>query len=199
MKIPYIALACLAARAAWAQPGDAMIPPAPTETATFAGGCFWCIEEIFRQQPGVLKVVSGYTGGETKNPTYREVCTGDTGHAEAIQISFDPQRISFADLLAVFWKAHDPTQLNRQGADVGTQYRSAIVTHSEAQAAAAQAAKAAETASGRHARPIVTEIVPASVFYPAEDYHQEYYRQNKRAPYCRAVIQPKLKKLGLED
>ena len=199
MKIPYIALACLAARAAWAQPGDAMIPPAPTETATFAGGCFWCIEEIFRQQPGVLKVVSGYTGGETKNPTYREVCTGDTGHAEAIQISFDPQRISFADLLAVFWKAHDPTQLNRQGADVGTQYRSAIFTHSEAQAAAAQAAKAAENESGRHARPIVTEIAPASEFYPAEDYHQEYYRNNRRAPYCRAVIQPKLKKLGLKD
>ena len=199
MKIPYIALACLAARAAWAQPGQIMTTSGPTETATLAGGCFWCIEEIFRQQPGVLKVVSGYTGGETKNPTYREVCTGDTGHAEAIQISFDPQRISFADLLAVFWKAHDPTQLNRQGADVGTQYRSAIFTHSEAQAAAAQAAKAAENASGRHARPIVTEIVPARVFYPAEDYHQEYYRQNKRAPYCRAVIQPKLKKLGLED
>ncbi|MGD9612345.1 MAG: peptide-methionine (S)-S-oxide reductase MsrA [Kiritimatiellia bacterium] len=199
MKIPYIALACLAAQAAWAQPGDAMTPPTPTETATFAGGCFWCIEEIFRQQPGVHKVVSGYTGGQTKNPTYREVSAGDTGHAEAIQIAFDPQRISYADLLAVFWKAHDPTQLNRQGADVGTQYRSAIFTHSEAQAAAAQEAKAAENASGRHGRPVVTEIVPAAEFYPAEDYHQEYYRNNRRAPYCRAVIQPKLKKLGLKD
>lgn len=199
MKSLVLALAMFAALATPAQSGDDMNATAPTETATFAGGCFWCIEEIFRQQPGVLKVVSGYTGGETKNPTYREVCAGDTGHAEAIQITFDPQKIAYADLLAVFWKAHDPTQLNRQGADVGTQYRSAIFTHSEAQAAAAQAAKAAENDSGRHARPLVTEIVPAGTFYPAEDYHQEYYRNNRRAPYCRAVIQPKLKKLGLED
>ena len=176
-----------------------MTTPAPTETATFAGGCFWCIEEIFRQQPGVRKVVSGYTGGTVKNPTYAQVCEGDTGHAEAIQIVFDPQKISYADLLATFWKAHDPTQLNRQGADVGTQYRSAIFTHSDAQQAAATASRDAENASGRHARPIVTEIAPATEFYPAEDYHQEYYRLNKRAPYCRAVIQPKLKKLGLED
>ena len=199
MKSLVLALAMFAALATPAQSGDDMNATAPTETATFAGGCFWCIEEIFRQQPGVLKVVSGYTGGETKNPTYREVCTGDTGHAEAIQITFDPQKIAYADLLAVFWKAHDPTQLNRQGADVGTQYRSAIFTHSEAQAAAAQADKAAENDSGRHARPLVTEIVPAGTFYPAEDYHQEYYRNNRRAPYCRAVIQPKLKKLGLQD
>ena len=199
MKSLVLALAMFAALATPAQSGDDMNATAPTETATFAGGCFWCIEESFRQQPGVLKVVSGYTGGETKNPTYREVCTGDTGHAEAIQITFDPQQIAYADLLAVFWKAHDPTQLNRQGADVGTQYRSAIFTHSEAQAAAAQAAKAAENASDRRARPIVTEIVPVGTFYPAEDYHQEYYRNNRRAPYCRAVIQPKLKKLGLKD
>ncbi len=199
MKSLVLALAMFAALATPAQSGDDMNATAPTETATFAGGCFWCIEEIFRQQPGVLKVVSGYTGGETKNPTYREVCAGDTGHAEAIQITFDPQKIAYADLLAVFWKAHDPTQLNRQGADVGTQYRSAIFTHSEAQAAAAQAAKAAENDSGRHARPLVTEIVPAGTFYPAEDYHQEYYRNNRRAPYCRAVIQPKLKKLGLQE
>lgn len=199
MKWISFILALFAATTAPAQSGADMNPAAPTETATFAGGCFWCIEEIFRQQPGVLKVVSGYTGGETKNPTYREVCTGDTGHAEAVQITFDPLKISYTGLLAVFWKAHDPTQLNRQGADVGTQYRSAIFTHSEAQAAAAQAAKAAENASDRRARPIVTEIVPAGTFYPAEDYHQEYYRLNKRAPYCRAVIQPKLKKLGLEE
>ena len=199
MKSLVLALAMFAALATPAQSGDDMNATAPTETATFAGGCFWCIEEIFRQQPGVLKVVSGYTGGETKNPTYREVCAGDTGHAEAIQITFDPQKIAYADLLAVFWKAHDPTQLNRQGADVGTQYRSAIFTHSEAQAAAAQADKAAENDSGRHARPLVTEIVPAGTFYPAEDYHQEYYRNNRRAPYCRAVIQPKLKKLGLQE
>ena len=199
MKSLLLTLAMVAAASAAAQPGDAMKPPAPTETATFAGGCFWCIEEIFRQQPGVHKVVSGYTGGETRNPTYREVSAGGTGHAEAIQIAFDPQQVSYADLLAVFWKAHDPTQLNRQGADVGTQYRSAIFTHSEAQAAAAQAARDAENASGRHARKIVTEITPAKEFHVAEDYHQEYYRLNKRAPYCRAVIQPKLKKLGLED
>ena len=199
MKIPYIALACLAARAAWAQPGDAMIPPAPTETATLAGGCFWCIEEIFRQQPGVLKVVSGYTGGTVQNPTYAQVSAGKTGHAEAIQISFDPQKITYDKLLEVFWTAHDPTQLNRQGADVGPQYRSAIFTHSEAQQILARTSLEAENGSGRHARKIVTEIVPAGVFYPAEDYHQEYYRNNKRAPYCRAVIQPKLKKLGLED
>lgn len=176
-----------------------MTASASTETATFAGGCFWCIEEIFRQQPGVLKVVSGYVGGTVENPTYAQVCEGGTGHAEAVQISFDPQRISYADLLATFWKAHDPTQLNRQGADVGTQYRSAIFTHSDAQLAAARASLEAEDASGRHARKIVTEITPAMEFYPAEDYHQEYYRLNKRAPYCRAVIQPKLKKLGLEE
>lgn len=199
MKIPYIALACLAARAAWAQPGEIMTTPAPTETATLAGGCFWCIEEIFRQQPGVLKVVSGYTGGTVPNPTYAQVCGGDTGHAEAIQIAFDPQKTNYEKLLDVFWTAHDPTQLNRQGADVGTQYRSAIFTHSEAQQIIARASLETENASGRHARKIATEITPATTFYPAEDYHQEYYRLNKRAPYCRAVIQPKLKKLGLED
>ncbi len=176
-----------------------MKPAIPTETATFAGGCFWCIEEVFRQQPGVVSVVSGYTGGHTAHPTYAQVCEGDTGHAEAIQIIFDPQAISYSQLLEVFWKSHDPTQLNRQGADVGTQYRSAIFTHSEAQAEAAQASLAAENASGRHARPIVTEISPAAPFYPAEDYHQEYYRLNKRAPYCQMVIRPKLKKLGLEE
>ena len=199
MKRLLFTLALLAAMAAPALSGDDMDATAPTETATFAGGCFWCFEEIFRQQPGVLKVVSGFTGGDTKNPTYREVCAGDTGHAEAVQIVFDPRKISYDDLLAVFWKAHDPTQLNRQGADVGTQYRSAIFTHSEAQRAAAEASKAAAGRSGHFDRPIVTEIVPAAEFYPAEDYHQDYYRNNRRAPYCRAVIQPKLKKLGLEE
>lgn len=176
-----------------------MTTPAPTETATFAAGCFWCIEEIFRQQPGVLSVTSGYTGGTLKNPTYAQVCQGDTGHAEALRIVFDPQKISYEKLLDIFWKAHDPTQLNRQGADVGTQYRSAIFTHSEAQRIAAEASKAAANASGHFAKPVVTEITPASEFYSAEDYHQEYYRNNKRAPYCRMVIQPKLKKLGLEE
>ena len=176
-----------------------MNPAPPKETATFAGGCFWCIEEIFRQQPGVLNVTSGYTGGEMPHPTYAQVCDGDTGHAEAIQITFDPQTTSYAKLLEVFWKSHDPTQLNRQGADIGTQYRSAIFTHSDAQAEAARASLAAENASGRHARPLVTTISPAAPFYPAEDYHQEYYRRNQRAPYCRMVIQPKLKKLGLAE
>ena len=174
-------------------------PPPQTETATFAAGCFWCVEEIFRQQPGVLGVVSGYIGGQTPNPTYAQVCDGDTGHAEAIQITFDPNRVSYDALIALFWKAHDPTQLNRQGADVGTQYRSAIFTHSPAQLAAAQSALEAENRSGRHPRPIVTQIVPATQFYPAEPYHQNYYATNRDAPYCRAVIRPKLEKLGLSQ
>ncbi len=207
MKLLTAILALLAAAPALAQPNapaprpgeDAMTAPAPTETATFAAGCFWCIEEIFRQQPGVFKVTSGYTGGTVPDPTYAQVCDGDTGHAEALRIEFDPQKISFEKLLALFWKAHDPTQLNRQGADVGTQYRSAIFTHSDGQLAAAQTSRDAENKSGRHARPIVTEIAPAGKFYPAEDYHQGYYRNNRNAPYCRFVIQPKLKKLGLED
>ncbi len=176
-----------------------MNPPAPTEIATFAGGCFWCIEEIFRQQPGVTQVRSGYIGGTIPHPTYQQVCEGDTGHAEAIQITFDPRQISYRKLVDIFWTAHDPTQLNRQGADVGTQYRSAIFTHSGAQQEAAQDSLRAEDQSGRHARKIVTRIEPATEFFPAEDYHQEYYRNNKRAPYCQAVIRPKLKKLGLEN
>ena len=199
MKPLALSLVLLAASAAQAQPGDAMTAPAPTETATFAAGCFWCIEEIFRQQPGVIRVASGYTGGTTKNPTYAQVCAGNTGHAEAIQVVFDPQKIPYEKLLGVFWKAHDPTQLNRQGADVGTQYRSAIFTHSDAQKATAQATLEAENKSGHYDRPVATEITPATEFYPAEDYHQEYYRLNKRAPYCRFVIQPKLRKLGLEE
>ena len=184
MKIPYIVLICLAASATQAQPGDAMTEADRTETATFAGGCFWCIEEIFRQQPGVRRVTSGYTGGHVENPTYAQVCSGTTGHAEAIRVEFDPQGISYRSLLDVFWKAHDPTQLNRQGADVGTQYRSAVFTHSEAQAAAARESLEAEEASGRHARKIVTEITPAPVFWPAEDYHQRYYQKKGSTPYC---------------
>jgi len=170
-----------------------------TELATFAGGCFWCIEEIFRQQPGVVKVTSGYTGGTVKDPTYAQMCAGDTGHAEALRIEFDPQKTSYENLLAVFWKAHDPTTLNRQGADVGTQYRSAIFTHSDAQAAAARTSLEAENKSGHFSKPIVTEITSAGPFYPAEDYHQLYYQNNKNAPYCRFVIRPKLEKLGLDD
>ena len=176
-----------------------MNAPAQTETATLAGGCFWCTEEIFRQQPGVIQVRSGYIGGTVPHPMYRQVCEGDTGHAEAVEVTFDPQQVSYGKLLDVFWTAHDPTQLNRQGADVGTQYRSAIFTHSEAQQAVAQASLRAEDQSGRHARKIATVIEPATEFFPAEDYHQEYYLNNKRAPYCQAVIRPKLKKLGLEN
>lgn len=197
-RLPII-LACAAASLVQALPGGAMPAPHTAETATFAGGCFWCLDEVFRQQVGVLKVTSGYTGGETRNPTYREVCAGDTGHAEAVQIVFNPQRISYNTLLQVFWKTHDPTQFNRQGADIGTQYRSAIFIHSDAQATAARASLAAEDQSGRHAGRVVTEIAPAGEFYPAEEYHQGYYRNNRQAPYCRAVIQPKLKKLGLAD
>ena len=199
MKFIAYATACLAICVAQAQSGEPMDSPAQTEIATFAGGCFWCIEEIFRQQPGVTLVRSGYIGGTVPNPTYRQVCEGDTGHAEAVQITFDPRQISYAQLLDVFWSAHDPTQLNRQGADVGTQYRSAIFTHSEAQQSAAQASLRAEDQSGRHTKRIVTILEPATEFFPAEGYHQEYYLNNKRAPYCQAVIRPKLKKLGLNE
>ena len=192
-------LTLFTALAASTPSGAALEPSAPeTETATFAGGCFWCIEEIFRQQPGVLRVTSGYVGGHVDNPTYAQVSSGRSGHAEAVQVVLDPRLTTYDALLSVFWRAHDPTQLNRQGADVGTQYRSAIFTHSEAQQAAARASLAAENASGRHRGNIVTEITPASAFYPAESYHRDYYRQNRSAPYCRAVIQPKLQKLGLE-
>lgn len=189
----------LAVSAAGRPLGEAMTPSHPTETATFAGGCFWCIEEVFRQQPGVIRVTSGYIGGQVANPTYAQVSSGRTGHAEAVEVVFDPGATTYENLLAVFWKAHDPTQLNRQGADVGTQYRSAIFTHSDRQQAAAQAALEAEDQSGRPARKIVTEIVAATPFYPAEDYHQDYYRTNRRAPYCQAVIRPKLRKLGLAE
>ena len=168
-----------------------------TETATFASGCFWCTEAVFEQMPGVLKVTSGYTGGHVAHPTYEQVCGGDTGHAEATQIEFDPTKTSFEKLLGTFWHAHDPTQLNRQGNDVGTQYRSAIFYHGAEQKKIAEESK--KKAAADFSDPIVTEIVPAGIFYPAEDYHQEYYRLHKRQPYCQYVIRPKLKKLGLEE
>lgn len=164
------------------------------ETATFANGCFWCTEAIFQQVKGVEKVVSGYIGGSVKNPTYREVCTGLTGHAEAIQIEFDPKQVSFSDLLEIFWQTHDPTTLNRQGADEGTQYRSAVFYHSEEQKKLANHYKEKLDASGAFDNPIVTEITAASVFYPAENYHQNYYNLNGKAPYCSYVIAPKLDK-----
>ncbi len=164
------------------------------ETATLAGGCFWCLETVFNRLRGVASAVSGYMGGHTPNPTYQAVCNGDTGHAEVVQVDFDPEVISFRELLDVFFTIHDPTQLNRQGNDVGTQYRSAIFWHTPAQQAAADAAIAALTASRQHDAPIVTEVTEATTFYPAEDYHQRYYEQNPHQPYCRFVVAPKVAK-----
>ena len=164
-----------------------------TELATFGGGCFWCLEAVFERLDGVKSVTSGYAGGTKENPTYKEVCTGVTGHAEVIQIEFDPHKISYEKLLEVFWEAHDPTTMNRQGADAGTQYRSVILYHNDAQKQAAEKAK--ELAQWRFPRPIVTEIVPLTKFFKAEEYHQDYFRKNPNAPYCAVVISPKLEKL----
>ena len=166
-----------------------------TDTATFGTGCFWCTEAIFEQLNGVLKVTSGYSGGQTQNPTYKEVCTGKTGHAESVQVVYEPGKISFDELLEVFWQVHDPTTLNRQGADVGTQYRSAIFYHNEEQKQKAEKYKAELQKSGAFDKPIVTEITPFSKFFTAENYHQEYYELNKNTnPYCSVVIRPKLEK-----
>jgi peptide-methionine (S)-S-oxide reductase len=165
-----------------------------TDTVTFGSGCFWCTEAIFQQLNGVLKVESGYSGGARPNPTYEQVSSGASGHAEVTQITYDPSVITFEDLLEVFWKTHDPTTLNRQGADVGTQYRSVIFYHNEAQKQLAESYKAKLDASGAWNNPIVTEISAFKAFYKAEDYHQNYYNNNKRAPYCTFVIGPKLEK-----
>jgi len=163
-----------------------------TENATLAGGCFWCIEAVFKDLKGVERVLPGYTGGQMKNPTYEDVCTGNTGHAEALHIAFDPDLISYGDLLDVFFTVHDPTQLNRQGGDLGTQYRSAIFYHSEEQRAEAEAAiaRARKIWDGE----IVTEITPAGEFWPAEAYHRDYFETNPDTPYCSAVIAPKVSK-----
>lgn len=165
------------------------------DTATFANGCFWCTEAIFADLKGVIKVTSGYTGGHVPNPTYEEVCKGTTGHAECLQIIYDPTQISFDELLEVFWGTHDPTTLNRQGADVGTQYRSAVFYHNEEQKTKAQGYKEALDKSGAFPDPIVTEITPFDVFYSAEDYHQNYFANNEnKNPYCKIVIRPKVDK-----
>ena len=164
-----------------------------TELATFGGGCFWCMEAVYDRLPGVIAVTSGYAGGHTENPTYHQVCGGDTGHAEVTQIKFDPAKISYAQLLDVFWQAHDPTTLNRQGTDSGTQYRSIILFHNEKQKFVAEKSKL-ETQK-TFTKPIVTEIVPLKEFFPAEDYHQGYFDANGHAPYCQMVIAPKLEKL----
>lgn len=164
------------------------------EVITLGAGCFWCVEAIFQQVEGVLKVESGYSGGLVKNPSYKDVCTGMTGHAEVVQVSYDPKKISFDKILEIFWKTHDPTTLNRQGADEGTQYRSAVFYHNEAQKATAEAWKAKLNGEHVFPNPIVTEIVPFKVFYAAEDYHQDYYDLNGHNPYCQVVIKPKLDK-----
>ncbi|WP_394334435.1 peptide-methionine (S)-S-oxide reductase MsrA [Reichenbachiella faecimaris] len=164
------------------------------EIATFGNGCFWCTEAIFQELNGVSKAVSGYMGGEVKNPTYKEVCSGTTGHAEVLQITYDPSVITFDELLEVFWKTHDPTTLNRQGNDVGTQYRSAVFYHNADQKMLASEYKGKLDASGAWSDPIVTEITAADTFYPAEDYHQEYFNLNGSQPYCNFVIRPKVEK-----
>jgi peptide-methionine (S)-S-oxide reductase len=171
--------------------------PAGAETATLGAGCFWCIEAAYRQLDAVYSATSGYMGGSVKNPTYEQICEGDTGHAEVVHVVFDPKKISYEKILAWFWDLHDPTTLNRQGNDSGTQYRSAIYYYSDAQKKLAEASKAAAQANFKS--PIVTEITKATEFYPAENYHQDYYNRNKsKNPYCRFVIEPKLKKLKLD-
>lgn len=163
------------------------------QLATFGGGCFWCIEAVVQRLKGVEKVVSGYAGGAVKNPTYREVCSGLTGHAEVVQITFDPAEIAYEDLLTIFMTSHDPTTLDRQGADKGTQYRSIILYHDDGQKTIAE--KVMQAVGSYYKDPIVTELAPLEVFYPAENYHQDYYNNNPSAGYCQVVIDPKIKKL----
>jgi methionine-S-sulfoxide reductase len=214
-KLPLLTVSCLVAVATcvlWAQGMFAMPdaesahdrmpspdqPPGPApqgpQKATFAGGCFWCTEAVFQQLKGVETVVSGYSGGTVKNPTYEQVCTGTTGHAEAIQITYDPKEVSFPDLLEVFWRTHNPTTRNRQGNDVGPQYRSAVFYHNEEQKKLAEEYKKKLDKSGAFDAPIVTEITAFSEFYPAEKYHQNFFVNNPRQGYCVAIIGPKLEK-----
>jgi peptide-methionine (S)-S-oxide reductase len=178
---------------ALAQPTNTMNPTNKTEIADLGGGCFWCMEAVFERLPGVLSVTSGFAGGTTENPTYQQVCTETTGHAEVTEIEFDPAKLSYQKLLEVFWQAHDPTTLNRQGADEGTSYRSIILFRDKKQELLAEKSKL-EAQKDFH-NPIVTEIVPLKKFYKAEDYHQEYFDNNSNAPYCQVVIAPKLEKL----
>ncbi|HOV48670.1 MAG TPA: peptide-methionine (S)-S-oxide reductase MsrA [Anaerolineae bacterium] len=165
------------------------------EQATLGGGCFWCLEAVYENVRGVQKVVSGYAGGHRPNPTYEQVCTGMTGHAEVVQVTYDPTVVSYRELLEIFFEIHDPTTLNRQGADVGSQYRSVIFYHHEEQRLAAEAMIAELEAAGRWSTPIVTQVAPFEAFYPAEAYHQQYFRKNPAQPYCRAVVAPKVTKL----
>jgi peptide-methionine (S)-S-oxide reductase len=169
-------------------------PSGKTEQATFGAGCFWCVEAVYQRLEGVKKVVSGYAGGATKNPTYKEVCSGETGHAEVCQITYDPAVVSYTELLEVFWQVHDPTTLNRQGNDVGTQYRSVIYFHNEEQRKLAEEYKKKLGAANIWKDPIVTEISPLTVFYGGEDYHQNYFNDNGQQPYCAVVVRPKVEK-----
>ena len=192
----YFSLALAALNcSALAQPANSMNTN-KTEIADLGGGCFWCMAAVFERLPGVISVTSGFAGGTTENPTYEQVCTETTGHAEVTEIVFDPAKISYSRLLEVFWQAHDPTTLNRQGADEGTSYRSIILYRDEKQKLEAEKSKLA--AQENFKNPIVTEIVPLKKFYPAEDYHQQYYDNNTNAAYCQVVIAPKLEKLEKE-
>lgn len=168
------------------------------EVATLGGGCFWCVEAVYQELTGVEKVVSGYAGGHVKNPSYEAVCNGTTGHAEVVQITYDPEIISYEEILEVFWHVHDPTTLNRQGNDVGTQYRSIILYHDERQKQLAEMSRAKFDASDLWPNPIVTEIAALDTFYPAEGYHQNYYKDNPLQPYCMVVIGPKMRKFRKE-
>ena len=171
-----------------------MSDPMTSHTAVLGGGCFWCLEPLFAELRGVQRVTAGYAGGKLPNPSYEDVCSGETGHAEVVHIEFDPQQIAFEDLLEVFFNVHDPTTLNRQGADAGTQYRSIILYTDESQRLAAQAVMNKINASKAWKRPLVTELAPLKVFYPAEEYHQQYFKKNPWAGYCQVIIRPKVAK-----
>lgn len=172
-----------------------MKTPSPLSIATFAGGCFWCLEAVFQRVRGVEKVVSGYTGGVIARPTYEQICAGNSGHAEAVQVYFDPTHISYQQLLSIFWEIHDPTTRNRQGNDIGTQYRSVIFYANDEQRNEAEESKKLLNKSGKYSDPIITEIEPLGTFYTAEKYHQNYYNLNRTQPYCRVIIDPKVQKL----
>jgi peptide-methionine (S)-S-oxide reductase len=199
-----LALAALAGtfsggRAAAEESSTPLSQPAPgLEEATFASGCFWCTEKDFDEVAGVVETISGYTGGRTANPTYEQVCSGATGHAEVVQITFDPLVITYPEILEVFWSVHDPTTLNRQGADIGTQYRSVVFYHDEAQKVQAEEYKKQLDRSGTFKNPVVTEISPMPPFYKAEKYHQNYFNENGNQPYCTFVVRPKVEKFQKE-
>lgn len=195
-KIHFLVLLCLTTYAVVAQNNKPQSMNEQMQIATLGSGCFWCTEAFFLRLKGVESVVSGYTGGKVKNPTYREVCTGTTGHAEVVQVKFNPKIISYEEILEVFWNTHDPTTLNRQGADEGPQYRSAVFYHTEEQKKIAEQYKDQLNKSGVYKNSIVTEITPFSVFYPAEDYHQNYYALNANQGYCQYVIRPKIEKFN---